>query len=146
MPIDDPKQNIHKWCGELTIDDDTEIVGGTLKPGTRCVFVKTSATSHFVTHGTYVKKVRLVSSKSDAISAVEGNLQTAMADMGDDFDLADAMPVVEILEINKSRTSPLTNKLNEFIEKLFSDDAWLDASAAIGQEKIKQGRKMPALK
>jgi hypothetical protein len=66
--------------------------------------------------------------------------------MDDDMDFPDNVPIVEILEVDIDRTSPLTNAVNEFIENLFWDDQWLDKATPIGQDKIRIGRSMAGLR
>jgi hypothetical protein len=147
MPITDPKQNFHHWWGELTIDEDTEIInGGTIAPQTRCIFVKTSYDSHHLSHGTFIKKVRLFNNKTDVTKAIRSKSHFDITDMDDDMDFPDNVPIVEILEVNIDRTSPLTNAVNEFIENLFWDDQWLDKATPIGQDKIRIGRSMAGLR
>jgi hypothetical protein len=148
MPVDDPKQNTHRWWGSLIRDEETVVSNGTIPPNTKCVFVKTSRDSHFINFGTIIKRLRVLSDKGDSNEATDNILANINADIkvqikNDLFDIPSGINIVEILEISKS-TPALTKTLNSLTRGLFGDDDWLEGKG-IGEEKIRLGRELPAL-
>lgn len=145
MPVDDPKQNNHSWWGTLTIDKNTQVVGGALKPGDRCVFVKTSYQSHFISHGTCLKKVRIIKSVQDAVKDVQAKSFKPIPKLKAKLNFSSDSTIVEILELDKVNTPALTQALNDYNETLFNDSKWLDSQGKIGQSEIVIGMGMASI-
>jgi len=150
MPVKNDHQNKHRWWGTLTLDPSTEVIGGKLLPDSECVFAKRNRNSHFVTHGTYVKKVKVISIVGDKALAADAIQQTANNQIqnlsADLMDLPVGLPLVEILEIDNDNTPPLIREFNRLTERLFNDEKWLnDNGERVGADDIRVGREMPEL-
>jgi hypothetical protein len=148
MPVDDPKQNTHRWWGTLTRDDETEVSNGTIPSDVKCVFLKTSKDAHFINFGTIIKRLRVLSDTGDSNEATANILADISADIkaqikNDLTDIPSGINIVEILEVSRS-TPALTKTLNSLTRGLFGDDEWLDGKN-IGEEKIRLGRELPSL-
>lgn len=154
MPVDNAKQNQHRWWGILTVDYDSS----DFKKDQPCVFVKTNWLSHYVTMGTCILKVnklgtvdaakqafRNITALTDHIDKIDRDLDSITSDL-QKANLPDNLPIVEIVEIDEANTPPLTLKLNEYTRRLFKreiDPTWLDLNGTrIGKEDVDVARRM----
>jgi len=152
MPVDNPRQNKHGWWGTLTIDKDTEPKGG-LDVGELCIFIKTNVLSHVVVHGTFVLTINRISSLAAAKARFSNLPPPIVVQINRDLDLITTSypnaALLEILEVDSLKSTPLTKKLNEYTRKLFTRDAtlspedrvWIDSqdSDEIGKSDIEAG-------
>ncbi|HEX5167547.1 MAG TPA: hypothetical protein VFW11_00130 [Cyclobacteriaceae bacterium] len=149
MSVQDPQQNMHQWWGTMTIDPGTIIVDnpakGGLKQGDSCVFVKTSYQSHFVTHGTCVKRVRVIKDKESAVADIQAKSFKPIPKLKSKLNFPAGSTIVEILELDKANTPALTQALNEYNETLFNDSEWLKSKGKIGQSEIIIGMGMASI-
>lgn len=154
MPVGNSRQNQHGWWGTLTIDRDTES-NTNLEKGTLCVFIKTSRESHYVTVGTFIKKVRVFENSEKAREEFNKKAKQYSSWLDDDIKLIGieypgvTFTFVEILELDNVNTTPLADKLNEYTRKLFTqeiDAEWLQENAQkVGRVYIEAGLSMPSL-
>jgi hypothetical protein len=160
MPVDDAKQNYHRWWGTLKVGKDEKgtkaikVDDGSNLPEGEYIFVKTNPESHFVTHGTYIGSVRTFKNKQEALKAIYDSLDhpsTAIKkEIKSDLDETDfidlekkGLKIVGIESINYEATSPLTLELNQRTHDIFWNDVWLNAhEGKVGKkEHIRLGRK-----
>jgi len=156
MPVDNPRQNKHGWWGTLTIDKDTEPKGD-LKVDQLCIFIKTNVLSHVVTRGTFVLTINRISSLAAAKARFSNLPPPLVVEINRDLDLITTnypnAALLEILVVDHLKTTPLTKKLNEYTQKLFTRDpslsaedrGWLDSqdSYEIGRSDIEAGMGLP---
>ncbi|HEX5167546.1 MAG TPA: hypothetical protein VFW11_00125 [Cyclobacteriaceae bacterium] len=161
MPVEDAKQNTHRWWGTLKVGKDEKGKkaisitndGGALEEGDY-IFVKTSPESHFITYGTYIGSVTLFKTRNDALKAIYNSLDSPTTiiknEIKDDLNAKDFLDlekkgykIVGIETINYEATSPLTLELNQRTHDVFWNDPWLNAhESRIGKkEHIRLGRK-----
>ena len=146
MSVGNGQQNKHRWWGYLTIDPDTVVINGILMPGVRCVFVKTSRHAHFIGEGTYIGKVRIFNSKSEAANAIGAGQDPDIYSDLNASDFPSDLPIVEIFAIDEGKTTPLAKKLNTETLRWFGDEQWkTDNAEQIGRDAIEAGLEMPDL-
>lgn len=155
MPVENSRQNQHGWWGTLTIDK--KITGVELNE--RCVFVKTKSVAHYVLTGTFILEVKLIGDLDQAkkafekIPAAAQRLSFINVDLDKIASEYPGLPIVEIIEVDYVKTTPLMRKLNDYTRKLFTRDATLSSedrewinkpeNAGIGIDDILTGTGLP---
>ena len=131
MPVDNGKNNQHRWWGTLTIDPNMADSDG-LAEGTQCVFIKTKKDSHFVNSGTRISKVKQIKSTTDLNNRIDklpgltlNDIQRIKEDLSSIESQFSTYPKVEITELDLVNTSPLTLRMNQLTEELLTSTSWL---------------------
>lgn len=162
--ITDPRPNQHQWCGILRTDGNVE----RLLPNKNYVFFKANRDSHFFSHGTVVMDMLImegvqveevidmtldeIEKNLSALKSKESyNRESVRKAMFRDIEdcrqeVEDKGKLVIITAISVDETSPLGNLVNEFVEKQFSNESWLDEnSERVGALSIRLGRILPRI-
>lgn len=149
LKVRDPQQNQHRWTGTLICYKRIRVGKVILNVGDEVIFVKTSRDSHFVSQGTYIGDLIMLSGEGDpnqAIRAISANRKIPtsikrrmLADL-EEYK-GTPKPIVEILAIDNAATPPLPKVINALTRGLFNDDDWLDQNnRLVGSDDIKRGR------
>jgi hypothetical protein len=154
MPADNPRQNEHRWWGTLTIDTETTFTGEIKLPKNasggyqQCVFIKTTRDSHFVSSGTYIKAVRVFADLDEAKKRFDQlvtvpDLDAIKADLDNIESPFCCYPIVEVIEFDYDKSSPLALALKAKTEELFTDTKWrTDNGDKIGREEIERALRL----
>jgi len=148
----DPKPNQHKWCGILRSYDNSN----DLLANQDYVFFKANRQSHFISQGTVISKLLVwdclqidkelknfvgnnFSGNNAILERIKKDIYECQAEVGDKCKL------IIISGIDKEKTSPLCNAINDIIEGIFSDPKWLDVdSERKGSDDIRLGMSLPS--
>ncbi len=155
MPADNPRQNQHRWWGTLTIDPETTFTGEIKLPKNasggyqQCVFIKTTRDSHFVSSGTYIKAVKVfadldeVNKRVDLLDLSITDRDAIKADLKKIESPFCCYPIVEVIEFDYDKSSPLALALKAKTEELFTDAKWrTDYGDRIGREEIERALRL----
>ncbi len=149
LKVRDPQQNQHRWTGTLICYKRIRIGKVILNVGDEVIFVKTSRDSHFVSQGTYIRDLIILSGEGDPNQAVRAISPSRKIPRSVKIRmLADLKeykgkpkPIVEILAIDHATTPPLPKVINALTRGLFNDDDWLGQNnKLVGSDDIKRGR------
>lgn len=155
MPVNNPKQNQHRWWGTLTADPDTQYDGEFRFSKTAgdgyplCIFIKTTRDSHFVSSGTYIGRLKVFKDLAEAMIRIdslplcEEDREAIKSDLKNIESPYCCCPLVEVLEFDYARSSPLAIELNIRTKTLFEDSDWLRKyGSQIGKDEIERGLRL----